>query len=159
AHPPIHWSETENIRWKTRIHDKGWSSPVIWGNQIWLTTATANGKEMFVLCLDRNTGNILHDIKLLDLAKPSSCPELNGYAQPTPGSKGGGVYMSLGCYGTACLDTATGQPIWTRRDLPCDHYRAPGSSPILYQDLLIIPFDGYDLQYLVALDKATGQTR
>jgi len=68
------------------------------------------------------------------------------------------VYVHFGSYGTACLDTATGKPLWQRRDLPCRHYRGPGSSPILLEGLLILTFDGVDVDYLVALDKKTGKT-
>lgn len=156
---PLHWSETENIKWKTAIHDKGWSSPVVWGSQIWMTTATEDGKELFVVCVDRDRGKILHDIKLFDIAKPGFCPPTNSYASPTPVVEAGRVYAHFGSYGTACLDTATGQTLWSRRDLPCDHWRAPGSSPILYGELLFIDFDGYDQQYVIALEKSTGKTR
>jgi outer membrane protein assembly factor BamB len=155
---PLHWSEMENIRWKTPIHGKGWSSPVIWGNQIWLTTATEDGKERFAVCVDRETGKLLRDIKLFEVAKPAFCHPTNSYASCTPAIEAGRVYVHFGSYGTACLDTATGQTIWSRNDLPCDHYRGPASSPILYKDKLFIHFDGYDVQYVVALDKATGQT-
>src|SRR6267378_3243084 len=61
---PVRWSENENVRWKTPIHDKGWSSPVVWGNQIWLTTARSDGKEMFAVCIDRTSGKIVHDVKV-----------------------------------------------------------------------------------------------
>jgi outer membrane protein assembly factor BamB len=155
---PVRWSETENVRWKTAIHGKGWSSPVIWGNQIWLTTATPEGHEMFAICVDRTSGKILHDLKVFDVASPAFCHPFNSYASPTPVIEAGRVYVHFGCYGTACLDTATGKVLWTRRDLPCDHFRGPGSSPILYEDLLIVAFDGFDVQYVVALDKATGKT-
>jgi outer membrane protein assembly factor BamB len=156
---PVRWSETENIRWKTPIHDKGWSSPVIWGNQIWLTTARADGRELFVLCLDRDSGKIIRDIKLFDVATPGFCPPVNSYASPTPAIETGRVYVHFGSYGTACLDTATAKVLWSRRDLPCEHYRAPGSSPILQDGLLIVNFDGVDRQYVAALDKRTGETR
>src|SRR5689334_18110704 len=53
---PLNWSETQNIVWKTPIHDRGWSSPVIYGNQIWLTTAAKDGRHLYALCLDRDTG-------------------------------------------------------------------------------------------------------
>ena len=56
---PLKWSETENVKWKTPIHGRGWSSPVVWGDQVWMTTATPDGKEMFAICADRNTGKIL----------------------------------------------------------------------------------------------------
>jgi outer membrane protein assembly factor BamB len=155
---PVRWSEKENVVWKTPIHDKGWSSPVVWGNQVWLTTGRADGKELFALCIDRATGKILHDRKVFDVAEPAYCHPFNSYASPTPFIEEGRVYVHFGTYGTACLDTATGKTLWERRDLHCDHYRGPGSSPILYGGLLFVHFDGIDVQYLVALDKATGKT-
>src|SRR5690348_7882523 len=62
---PLEWSEAKNVRWKTRIHDKGWSSPVVWGNQIWMTTAKEDGHEFFAVCVDRESGKIVHDVKVL----------------------------------------------------------------------------------------------
>jgi outer membrane protein assembly factor BamB len=155
---PTHWSERENIRWKVAIHDKGWSSPVIWGDQIWMTTARADGKAMYAVCVDRTSGTVLHDVKLFTPEKPGFCPDFNSYASPTPVVEEGRVYVHFGCYGTACLDTATGKVLWERRDLTCNHWRAPGSSPMVYGKLLILTFDGYDVQYLAALDKTTGKT-
>jgi outer membrane protein assembly factor BamB len=156
---PLKWSETENVKWKTPIHGKGWSSPVVWGDQIWLTTATADGKENSALCVDKNSGQILFDLKLWDNEKPSPLGNaLNCYASPSPVIEEGRVYVTWGSYGTACLDTATGKVLWQRRDLPCEHFRGPGSSPILFENLLILHFDGFDFQYVVALDKATGRT-
>ncbi len=153
------WSETDHVRWKTRIHDRGWSSPVVWGNQIWLTTARPDGQQMFAVCLDLQTGRIIHDIRLFHVASPREIHLTNSYASPTPVIEAGRVYVNFGSYGTACLDTATGKVLWQRRDLPCNHWRGPGSSPILFEDRLIIDFDGYDYQYVVALDKRTGKTR
>jgi outer membrane protein assembly factor BamB len=155
---PIHWSETENIRWKVAIHGKGWSSPVIWGNQIWMTTAPPDGKQRFAVCVDRMTGKILHDIKVFVDPQPAFCHPFNSYASSTPAIEAGRIYVHFGSCGTACLDTNTGEILWTRRDLPCDHFRGPGSSPMLYKDRLFLQFDGFDLQYVVALDKATGKT-
>jgi outer membrane protein assembly factor BamB len=155
---PIRWSETENVRWKTAIHGKGWSSPVVWGEQIWLTTAPAEGQEMFAVCVDRGSGKIRHDIMVFENPKPEFCHPFNSYASPTPVIEVGRVYVHFGTYGTACLDSADGKVLWTRRDLHCDHFRGPGSSPILYEDLLIVAFDGVDQQFIVALDKGTGKT-
>lgn len=155
---PVTWSETEHVRWKTAIHDRGWSSPVVWGDQIWLETATEDGKQMFAVCVDKDSGKILHDVLLFENAEPQFCHPFNSYASPTPAIEAGRVYIHFGSYGTACLDTATGKTLWQRRDLPCDHYRGPGSSPILFEDLLIATYDGYDFQYVVALDKRTGET-
>lgn len=152
------WSETENVKWKTPIHDRGWSSPVIWGNQIWVSTATEDGRQLFVLCLDKNSGKVLRDVKLFDVEAPQFCHKFNSYASPTPVIEDGRVYVTFGSPGTACLDTATGKVLWQRRDLECNHFRAAGSSPILHGRLLILTHDGSDVQYVVALDKATGKT-
>ncbi len=156
---PATWSETEHVAWKTPIHGRGWSSPVVWGKQIWLTTATPDGHSLYVLCVDLATGKIVRDIKLFDMAQPQDIHLTNSHASPTPVVEEGRLYVSFGSYGTACLDTQTGEVLWQRRDLPCNHWRGPGSSPILFEDLLIIHFDGYDYQYVVALDKQTGRTR
>src|SRR5437763_6779103 len=67
---PTEWSESKNVRWKVEIHDKGWASPVIWGDQIWMTTAKADGKEMFAVCVDRTSGKIVHDVKVFTVEKP-----------------------------------------------------------------------------------------
>lgn len=155
---PLTWSETEHVRWKTAIHDRGWSSPVIWGDQIWMTTATQDGKQMFAVQVDRNTGAIVRDLLIFSPAEPAYCIPFNSYASCTPVIEQGRVYIHFGSYGTRAIDTATGKTVWTRQDLPCDHFRGPGSSPILAGNLLILTFDGFDLQYLVALDKRTGET-
>jgi outer membrane protein assembly factor BamB len=70
----------------------------------------------------------------------------------------GRVYVHFGSFGTACLETATGKMLWKREDLRCRHYRGPSSSPVLYENLLILTFDGADLHYTAALDKNTGKT-
>jgi outer membrane protein assembly factor BamB len=158
AEIPTTWSETENIVWKTPIHGRGWSSPVVWGSQVWLTTATADGKQMFAICVDRETGKVMHDLKLFENDKPEEIHELNSYASPTPCIEEGRVFVHFGSYGTACLDTDSGKVLWQRRDLPCNHYRGPGSSPMPYGDTILIHYDGYDYQYVVALDKQSGDT-
>ena len=155
---PLKWSESENVAWKTPIHGTGWSSPVIWGNQIWMTTAENKGKELYAVCADRKSGKIVHDIKLFDVDKPGRINPLNSYASPTPLIEAGRVYVTFGTYGTACLDTATGKTIWSRRDINCDHDMGPGVSPIAYGSMLIMAMDGCDVQYIIALDRKTGKT-
>jgi outer membrane protein assembly factor BamB len=155
---PVTWGETKNVRWKTAIHGKGWSSPVVWGDQVWLTTATEDGKKRYAVCLDRRKGTVLRDIKVFDDPKPAYCHPFNSYASPTPAVEKGRVYVHFGSCGTACIDTNTGKILWSRRDFPCDHFRGPGSSPILYRDRLFVNFDGVDRQYVVALSKKNGRT-
>lgn len=155
---PTTWSETKNVAWKTPIHGRGWSSPVVWGDRVWLTTATADGKQMFAVCVDRDSGTIVHDLKVFENDKPEEIHQLNSYASPTPCIEEGRVYVHFGSYGTACIDTTSGKTLWRRRDLPCNHFRGPGSSPMFYGDAILIHYDGYDFQYVVALDKRTGET-
>jgi outer membrane protein assembly factor BamB len=131
---------------------------VIWNQQIWLTSATEDGHELFVLCVDRDTGKITQDQKLFDVAKPQYCIPFNSYASPTPALEQDRIYVTFGAAGTACLETQTGKVLWSRRDLECNHFRGPGSSPILFGDALFLNFDGSDQQYVVALDKTTGKT-
>jgi len=155
---PLTWSETNNVKWKVEIHDKGWSSPVVWGNQVWVTTASDEGRLLYALCLDRDSGKIIHDLKVFELGGQTDIRKYNTYASPTPVIEQGRVYVTFGSAGTACLDTKTGKTLWERRDLECNHYRGAGSSPIVHQNLLIMNFDGSDHQYIVALDKQTGKT-
>ncbi len=155
---PLHWSETDGVVWKTPIHGRGWSSPVVWGDQIWLTTATDDGTQLFAICVDAATGRILKDVKLFNVEKPEPIRAYNSFASPTPVIEAGRVYVTFGSSGTACLDTADGNVIWQRRDLPCRHFRGAGSSPILFENLLLLHFDGYDYQYIAAMDKQTGKT-
>jgi len=155
---PREWSESKNVVWKTKIHGRGWSSPVVLGNQVWLTTATPEGHDLSVLAIDARDGRVLVDKKVFRVENPEDTKQYNSFASPTPVIEDGRVYVHFGSYGTAALDTRDGKVLWERRDLPCNHWRGPGSSPILYKDLFIVHLDGYDKQYAVALDKKTGRT-
>ena len=156
---PLHWSENRNVRWRTPIHDRGWSTPVIRNGQIWLTTARMDGKEMYVICVDRESGDVLVDKKIFDVPNPRPLGnDLNCYASPSPTIEAERVYIHFGSYGTACLDTQTAEVLWQRRDLPCNHLRGPASSLVLWKNLLIFHMDGSDHHYVVALEKTTGKT-
>lgn len=156
---PLQWSETNNVKWKTAIPHRGWSSPIVLGNQVWITSATLDGREYFGLCADATSGELLYNEKLFSCEKPEALGNnVNCYATPSAVIEPGRVYLHFGSYGTACLDTETKQVLWKRNDLPCRHYRGPASSPVLFRDLLILTMDGVDVQYLVALDKKTGKT-
>ncbi len=157
---PTKWSESDNIRWKTAIHDKGWSSPVVWKDQVWVTTAHEDGEKFYAVCLDRKSGKVVHDLHLFTESPPPkpNIKQYNSYASPTPAIEEGRIYAHFGTHGTACLDTATGKVIWERRDLKCDHFRGPASSPVIHKDNLILLFDGFDVQYVVCLNKRNGET-
>ena len=156
---PLTWSQEKNVRWKTAIHDLGWSSPVVWEDQIWITTATRDGKRLYAVGVDRKTGKVIHDVQVLEAANPEHIAAVNSYASPTPAIEPGRVYVHYGTYGTACLDTRSGEVLWRRQDLNCDHHEGPGASPIIFEDLLVFHVDGRDVQYVVALDKSSGKTR
>ena len=157
---PINWSENRNIDWKTPIHDRGWSSPVIWNDQIWMTTATKEGNKMYAICVNKLSGKVEHDIHVFDVKSPQAITNENTYASPTPVVEEGRVYVHFGTYGTACISTKDGQILWKRRDLNCDHEigAGPASSPFIYNNFLIFNVDGRDVQYVIALNKETGQT-
>lgn len=156
--PPVKWSVDSNIRWKTDLAGKGWSSPIVWGDQIWVTSATEDGKTMKAVCLDFKTGKIIFDVPLFSPDSVESKHSINTYATPTSCIEEGFVYVHFGTYGTACLKTSDGKPVWKRTDLNCTHVQGPGSSPFIYKNLLILHLEGTDVQYLVALDKNTGKT-
>jgi outer membrane protein assembly factor BamB len=155
---PLDVGDSANLKWKTPIHGKGWSSPVIWGEQVWLTTATEDGKQMSAICVDLESGEIIRDQVIHENTDPGFCHPTNSYASPTPAIQEGRVYLHFGSYGTTCLNTKTGEIVWQRTDLECDHFRGPASSPILHDDKLIVAFDGFDVQYVIALDTQTGET-
>ena len=84
AKVPLTWGEEKNVKWKTPIHGRAWSSPISDGKQIWLSTATTNGVELSAVCVDFATGKIIHDLKLFQVAKPQYAHPFNSYASPTP---------------------------------------------------------------------------
>lgn len=131
---------------------------MVFGDQVWVTTATGEGRDMSGICLDLNTGKTIYDLKLFqpDTAYPKH--DVNSYATPTPCIEEGFVYLHFGTYGTACVNTVNGETVWKRTDLNCNHAQGPGSSPFLYKNLLILHIEGTDVQYLVALNKHTGET-
>jgi hypothetical protein len=158
---PLHWSETNNVKWKTEIPYRGWSTPVVMGNQVWLTTATADGHDFFAVCVDAETGQVRFNERVFHSDNPEPLgngASMNCYATPSPVIESGRVYVHFGSFGTACLDTTTGKVLWKRDDLKCRHYRGPSSSLVQFENLVILTFDGADLQYVVALDKLTGKT-
>ncbi len=157
--PPLKWSEDTNVLWKSPVHDRGWASPVVLGNEVWLTSATEDGKQMFALCYALDTGAKLHDVKVFENeAVQPDYHVTNSYASPTPVMDNKYLFVHYGAYGTACLDRKTAGIVWRRRDLPCNHFRGAGSSPILFENMMIVHLDGYDYQYVVALDRETGKT-
>ena len=155
---PLTWSENKNVRWKVPIPGRGWSSPVIQGDRIWLTTATDEGKSLRAIAIDRNTGAIVQNVEVFHLKSAKLTNSKNSFASPTPVIDGDRVYLHFGAYGTACI-TQSGEIVWKTRLEYDNGQHGTGGSPIIYDDLLILSCDGNDVQFVVALDKATGKVR
>jgi outer membrane protein assembly factor BamB len=154
---PMKWDDSV-IKWKTEIHDNGYSSPVVYNNQIWVTTATPDGKKLYAVCIDYQSGKIIHDILVFTPEVVEGKNSLNTYASPTPCIEKGFVYVHYGSMGTACINTANGSIVWKRTDLKCKHVQGPASSPIIYKNMLILHFEGTDVRFIVALNKTNGET-
>jgi outer membrane protein assembly factor BamB len=155
---PFEWSETKNIKWKAAIPGAGWSSPSIAGDRIWLTTSTERGASLRVVAVDAATGKIALDKEVIRINdKGPGIHGKNSFASPTAIVGGDRVYLHFGFYGTACVKT-NGDLLW-KTTLKYEPQHGPGGSPALFEDLLIISCDGFDAQYVVALDAATGKVR
>lgn len=152
---PLTWSETENVAWKTEIAGLGWSSPSIISNGVWITTALDGGKSLRLVGLDRDSGNIVHDVEVFQKEDPGKIHGKNSHASPSPVIEGDRIYLHYGRHGTACY-TTSGEEVW-KTELTYEHRHGPGGSPVLFQDVLIINCDGTDTQYVVALNKHTGK--
>ena len=155
---PLNWSETTNVRWKVAIPGRGWSSPVVQRDRVWLTTATEEGKSLRALAVDRNSGAILLNVELFRLKSPKLTNSKNSFASPTPIIDGDRVFLHFGALGTACI-TQSGEIVWKTRLEYDNGQHGTGGSPVLYGDLLIISCDGNDTQFVVALDRLTGRVR
>lgn len=155
---PLTWSETNNVKWKAAIPGKGWSSPAIQGDRIWLTTATEDGKSLRAICVDRNSGSIQQNIEVFRLKSAATTHAKNSSASPTPILEGDKIYVHFGALGTACL-TQTGEIVWKTKLDYDNGQHGPGGSPVIYDNLLIVSCDGQTEQYVVALDKTTGKVR
>lgn len=153
---PLKWDNSV-IQWKKEIHDKGHSSPVVYGNQVWITTGKADGKELYAVCLDFKTGEILFDIKVFTPDEVDEKHPLNTYATPTPCIEKGFVYVHYGNAGTACINSSDGSIVWKNSEFRCKFVQGAASSPVLYKNLVILHYEGVDVRYLVALDKTTGK--
>lgn len=182
--PPLTWSDTENVAWKSELPGRGWSSPVTDGKRIWVTTAiehplTEEQKEavrkeklagnplaqqmevagdvsLHWLEIDAATGKVLVDQELFSVKSPEAIHSLNSFASPTPVLDRGRLYCHFGTMGTAAIDVETGKVLWKTR-LPEEHSVGPGGSPVVWGDRLIVNCDGTESQSVVGLDTKTGQ--
>lgn len=178
---PVSWSEQNNVAWKAEIRGHGWSTPVIAGGRVWVTTATdvpaskADAKRrrdastnsqpltisesatFYAVGLDLATGEVLCEQELMTVRDPQMIHADNSYATPTPIIDGDQLYCHFGSCGMVCLNTSTLDVVWTNSRLSVALENGPGSSPILWNDRLIVHCDGIDQQYITAISKDTGE--
>jgi outer membrane protein assembly factor BamB len=181
---PLRWGGFDPPTWQAEIPGRGWSSPIVCGERIWLTTAEQTAlptqvrdKKLddsrfrdyrdqlqlhgSVTCvaveLSAATGEVLRRIDLFECPDPPPTHNTNGYASPTPATDGARLICHYGSLGTACVDLVSGEVLWKQR-LQFDEVTGPGSSPVIHENLIIVPCDGADRQFVTALDIATGQT-
>ena len=163
---PLEWSETKNVRWKTAVPGRGWSSPVIAGGTVWLTAATEvdgepTARSLRLLAFDEATGKQTRDIAIFEIDSVGAQHAKNSYASPTPvlDVEAGLVFVHFGVLGTAAVRADSGEIAW-KTTLPAyQHVHGGGGSPVVWHDLLIVACDGADTQYVAALEKTTGQLR
>ena len=162
---PLEWGESRNILWKTPVPGFGWSSPVVAGGKVWLTTVVETKEKrdrvsasLRALAFDVETGKELVNVEVFQIKDAGVINPKNSRASPTPIIDGDRVYVHFGADGTAALSTS-GQILWTAR-LPYESQHGNGGSPIVYRDLLIVNCDGNGGEaYVAALDTATGKIR
>jgi outer membrane protein assembly factor BamB len=169
--PPLKWSPTENISWKTEIPGESWSSPIVWGDRVFLTAATDSGEVCRVLALDAKSGKMIWNKEVLR-QMPRRKEQRNSYATPTPATDGERVYACFGDGSFVAVDF-DGSVVWTNRDFPFYGQHGLGTSPILHDGLLIMARDGssdgedkglgwqrpWDKSFVLALDAKTGAMR
>lgn len=168
---PTRWDAQTHVKWRTEIPGQGWSSPIVYADRVFLTTATREGRACHVLCVDRQTGAILWDRHVFDqdLKRKES---RNSYATPTPAADAERVFAVFGDGSFVALSHA-GDEVWTNRSHSFYGQHGLGTSPIIYQDLLIMARDGssegnnpklgwqipWDQGHVLALDCESGQLR
>ncbi|MSO36002.1 MAG: pyrrolo-quinoline quinone [Acidobacteria bacterium] len=156
---PIEWSESTNVAWKTKVPGLGWSSPVVSGGKVWVTTAVEQrGISLRLLGFDAATGREMVNVEVFQVvASRGDINPKNSWASPTPIVDGERVYVHFGADGTAAV-TTTGTVLWTQR-FEYQSQHGAGGSPVVYGDLLIFSCDGSDAAFVVALDKQTGKVK
>jgi outer membrane protein assembly factor BamB len=152
---PDKWSGSENVLWKVQVPGKGNSSPTVWGNRIFLTTATEDGSRRSILCFRRESGELLWRTD----APPAPAEKLypkNSYASSTPLTDGERVYAYFGNAGLLAVDM-NGKQVWHHSFGVITLYHGPGGTPLLYQDRIILYQDQREGSFIAALDKKTGK--
>lgn len=161
---PTKWTATEHVTWKQEIPGKGWSSPVILGGRIYLTTAVPSkdnsSNSLRVLCLETKSGKTIWEKEVFEQTDPATLKihRKNSHASSTPITDGQVLFVHFGNSGTACL-SLDGKVVWKNSELKFSHVHGNGGSPVLVDDLLVVNCDGGDLAFVAALDRGNGHVR
>ena len=169
---PLQWAADSNVVWKTGIPGEAWSSPIVYGDQVFVTTTTESGVQCRVIAVDRKSGKIQWNQHVFDQT-PLRKEQRNSYATPTPATDGERVYGVFGDGSIVAVSAKSGEKLWEYREVKYYSQHGLGASPILYEGLLIMPFDAsssgedkkvgwqipWDKSFLLALDKRTGAVR
>jgi outer membrane protein assembly factor BamB len=154
---PLEWNATKNVRWRTPLPAPGNSSPILWGDHVYLTVATDNGHARHLLCIDRHTGQELWR-QTVDFAADEVTHETNPQCSPSPTADAQRVVVWHGSAGVHAY-THEGKPLWSRDLGPVVHIWGIGSSPVLDGDAVFLNFGPGVNSSVVALDAATGEIR
>lgn len=152
---PTRWSTNENVRWRVPLPEPGNSTPIVWGNRIFLTQSIAKENRRTLMCFDRRNGKLLWQSGV-EVKDQERTHETNPFASASPVTDGERVFVWFGSGGLACYDF-DGKEIW-RTDLgKHDHIFGYGGSPVLHGDLCFLNFGPGEREFLVAVDKKTGK--
>ncbi|MCX7824083.1 MAG: PQQ-like beta-propeller repeat protein [Verrucomicrobiae bacterium] len=153
---PLKWSDTENIRWRVKLPERGNATPVVWGERVFITQAIEAEHRRTLMCFHRADGRLLWQ-KGVVYAEPERTHQSNPYCSASPVTDGERVITSFGSAGLVCYDM-NGNELW-RRDLgKLDHIWGNASSPVIYKNLCIHYHGPAKGAFLTALDKKTGRT-
>lgn len=161
--PPVQWDLANDVRWKVPVPGKGWSSPIVHGGRVFLTTAVPSQEDppkqqsLRALCLAAATGDTLWDVEVfVRLMRPDEkINPKNSFASPTPITDGRYVFVHFGPDGTACLDR-DGKRIWANNSLHYNSVHGAGGSPVFAGSRLIFLCDGAEAPFVVALEHESG---
>ncbi|MCU0915467.1 MAG: PQQ-binding-like beta-propeller repeat protein [Planctomycetes bacterium] len=168
---PTHWSATSGIRWRTAVPGEGWSSPIVCGDRVFATATLEGGSSFHLICFDRTGGKVVWD-KEITRQKAGHKQPNNSYATPTPATDGRRIYVPV-CDGRILAVSMEGELLWTNTDVEYYSEHGLAVSPVLFEDLVIVPFDGsspppntkvgwqvpWDKAVILAVDRNTGRTR
>src|SRR5947207_5455714 len=146
---PLHWGTNENVRWRVPLPERGNSTPIVWGQRVFITQATENRRT--VRCFSRGDGKLLWQ-SVVTYPEKEPTHETNPLCSASPVTDGERVIASFGSAGVVCYDFH-GKQLWQHDLGKCDHIWGNAASPVLYGDLVILNFGPGERTFLLAMDK------